>query len=342
MLSHHNVISNCEAVIQVIDPTARDRVIGVLPLFHSFGFLANLMVPFMVGAGAVYHNNPLDSKEVGELSHKYGGTILLATPTFLRAYARKIPHEHFKTLRLVLAGAEKLPGEVADSFREKFGVEPMEGYGCTELSPVVSVNTRDFQCADGRQIGNKPGTVGHPIPGVAAKIVDPDTFQELPLGQNGLLLIKGPNVMQGYLGKPELTRQAIRNGWYVTGDIAHLDEDGFITITDRLTRFSKIAGEMVPHIRVEEAIRSALATEEQGAVVTGVPDPARGERLVVLHPPLPITVDALWQKLNVSGLPKLWVPSRDSFFEVSELPYLGTGKLDLQRIKVMARERVGK
>jgi acyl-[acyl-carrier-protein]-phospholipid O-acyltransferase/long-chain-fatty-acid--[acyl-carrier-protein] ligase len=214
----------------------------------------------------------------------------------------------------------------------------MEGYGCTELSPVVSVNTRNFQCADGRQIGNKPGTVGHPIPGVVAKIVDPDTSQELPLGQNGLLLIKGPNVMQGYLGKPELTAQVLRDGWYVTGDIAQLDEDGFITITDRLSRFSKIAGEMVPHIRVEEAIRAALATEEQGAVVTGVPDPTRGERLVVIHTPLPIPVVELWQKLNSSGLPKLWVPARDSFYEVTELPYLGTGKLDLRRIKEIARE----
>jgi acyl-[acyl-carrier-protein]-phospholipid O-acyltransferase/long-chain-fatty-acid--[acyl-carrier-protein] ligase len=337
-LSHHNVISNCEAVIQVLDPTCHDRVIGVLPLFHSFGFLANLIVPFMVGAGAVYHSNPLDSKEVGELSHKYGGTILLATPTFLRSYARKIPSEHFKTLRLILAGAEKLPAEVASAFREKFGVEPMEGYGCTELSPVVSVNTRDFHCADGRQIGNKPGTVGHPIPGVAAKVVDPDTFEELPVGQNGLLLITGPNVMLGYLGKPDLTAQVIKDGWYVTGDIANLDDDGFITITDRLTRFSKIAGEMVPHIRVEEAIRGVLGTEDQGAVVTGVPDPSRGERLVVIHPPLPIAVETLWQKLNGSELPKLWIPGRDSFFEVSELPYLGTGKLDLQRIKALARE----
>jgi acyl-[acyl-carrier-protein]-phospholipid O-acyltransferase/long-chain-fatty-acid--[acyl-carrier-protein] ligase len=339
MLSHHNVISNAEGVIQVIDPTPHDRVIGVLPLFHSFGFLVNLMVPFMVGAGAVYHSNPLDSKEVGDLAEKYGGTILLATPTFLRAYTRKISKEQFKTMRLVLTGAEKLPREVANAFSEKFGFEPMEGYGCTELSPVVSVNTRDFQCADGNQIGNKPGTVGHPIPGVAACIVHPETFQEMPLGQNGLLLVKGPNVMMGYLGKPELTEKVIRNGWYVTGDIAHLDEDGFITITDRLSRFSKIGGEMVPHIRVEEAIRAALGTEDQGAVVTGVPDPTRGERLVVIHARLPIEPDELWQKLNGSGLPKLWVPARDSFFEVAELPYLGSGKLDLQRVKELARER---
>jgi acyl-[acyl-carrier-protein]-phospholipid O-acyltransferase/long-chain-fatty-acid--[acyl-carrier-protein] ligase len=338
MLSHHNVISNCEAVIQVIDPTAKDRVVGVLPLFHSFGFLVNLIVPFMVGARAVYHNNPLDAKEVGELTHKYGGTILLATPTFLRSYTRKVPPEHFKTLRLVLTGAEKLPREVAEAFHEKFAMEPMEGYGCTELSPVVSVNTRNFQCADGCQIGNKPGTVGHPIPGVAARIVDPESAQDLPFGQNGLLLIKGPNVMMGYLGKPELTAQVLRDGWYATGDIAQLDEDGFITITDRLSRFSKIGGEMVPHIRVEEAIRSAMGTEEQGAVVTAVPDPSRGERLVVIHTALPIEVNELWQRLNGSGLPKLWVPARDAFFEVSDLPYLGTGKLDLRRIKEMARE----
>jgi acyl-[acyl-carrier-protein]-phospholipid O-acyltransferase/long-chain-fatty-acid--[acyl-carrier-protein] ligase len=180
--------------------------------------------------------------------------------------------------------------------------------------------------------------VGHPIPGVAARIVDPESAQDLPFGQNGLLLIKGPNVMMGYLGKPELTAQVLRDGWYATGDIAQLDEDGFITITDRLSRFSKIGGEMVPHIRVEEAIRSAMGTEEQGAVVTAVPDPSRGERLVVIHTALPIEVNELWQRLNGSGLPKLWVPARDAFFEVSDLPYLGTGKLDLRRIKEMARE----
>ena len=144
--------------------------------------------------------------------------------------------------------------------------------------------------------------------------------------------------MQGYLHKPDMTAQAIRDGWYVTGDIANLDEDGFITITDRLSRFSKIAGEMVPHIRVEEAIRQVLGTDEQGGVVAGVPDPTRGERLVVIHPPLPIPTAELWQKLNSCGLPKLWVPARDSFFEVPELPYLGSGKLDLKRIKEIARE----
>jgi acyl-[acyl-carrier-protein]-phospholipid O-acyltransferase/long-chain-fatty-acid--[acyl-carrier-protein] ligase len=338
MLSHHNVISNCEAVVQVIDPTPKDVVVGLLPLFHSFGFLVNLAVPFMVGARAVYHNNPLDSKEVGDLTEKYRGTILLATPTFLRAYTRKIPPEQLKTLRFILTGAEKLPREVAETFREKFGVMPLEGYGCTELSPVAAVNVPDFVAADGRQIGNKPGTVGHPIPGVAAKIVDPDTFKPLTAGENGLLLIKGPNVMQGYLHKPDMTAQSIRDGWYVTGDIANLDEDGFITITDRLSRFSKIAGEMVPHIRVEEAIRQVLGTDDQGGVVASVPDPTRGERLVVIHPPLPIPAEELWQKLNASGLPKLWVPGRDAFFEVPELPYLGSGKLDLKRIKELARE----
>jgi acyl-[acyl-carrier-protein]-phospholipid O-acyltransferase/long-chain-fatty-acid--[acyl-carrier-protein] ligase len=338
MLSHHNVVSNTEAVIQVIDPTVDDRVVGVLPLFHSFGFLANLCVPFMAGCGAVFHNNPLDSKEVGDLTERYGGTIFLATPTFLRSYTRKVPPEQFKTIRRLLTGAEKLPREVADAFREKFGVDAMEGYGCTELSPVVAVNVPNFEVADGVQIGNKPGTVGHPIPGVAVKIVDPDTGENLPLGADGLLLVKGPNVMQGYWRRPDLTAEALRDGWYVTGDIAHLDEDGFITITDRLSRFSKIAGEMVPHIRVEEAIRKILDTDEQTAVVTGVPDSTRGERLIVLHTALPISVEELWKRLNESGLPKLWVPSRDAFHQVAEFPYLGSGKLDMRRIKELARE----
>jgi acyl-[acyl-carrier-protein]-phospholipid O-acyltransferase/long-chain-fatty-acid--[acyl-carrier-protein] ligase len=144
--------------------------------------------------------------------------------------------------------------------------------------------------------------------------------------------------MQGYWRRPDLSAKALRDGWYVTGDIAHLDEDGFITITDRLSRFSKIGGEMVPHIRVEEAIRSILNTDDQTAVVLGAPDPTRGERLIVLHTALPMPVEALWKRLNESGLPKLWVPSRDAFHQVAEFAYLGSGKLDMRRIKDLARE----
>ena len=355
MLTHHNVVSNARSVIDVIDPNSMDRLVGVLPLFHSFGFLANLWVPAMVPCGAAFHFNPLDCKTIGDLAEKYDGSILLATPTFLRHYIRRISPEQFKALRFVIVGAEKLPMQLGKEFHEKFGVEPLEGYGATELSPVASINVPDFVTQDGRQIGNKAGTVGHPIPGVSAKVVNPDTDADVTQGEEGLLLIKGPNVMKGYLGHPEQTEKVIKDGWYVTGDMAKIDEDGFITITDRLSRFSKIGGEMVPHIRVEESVEQAVRdlcadngaevpdSSERIAAVTSVPDESKGERLVVLHIQFSAEIQPVhvWEKLRALGLPNLWVPSKTAFHLVESFPVLGTGKLDLRQVKAIALKREG-
>jgi acyl-[acyl-carrier-protein]-phospholipid O-acyltransferase/long-chain-fatty-acid--[acyl-carrier-protein] ligase len=155
-----------------------------------------------------------------------------------------------------------------------------------------------------------------------------------------MLLIRGPNVMKGYLGQPEATAQVIRDGWYVTGDVAVIDADGFIRITDRLSRFSKIGGEMVPHLGVEEAIMKVLAgtNDVQPLAVTGVPDSRKGERLVIIHTGLGKPVDQVIKELNQAGLPPLWIPSPDSFIQVTELPVLGTGKLDLRKLKQLAME----
>jgi acyl-[acyl-carrier-protein]-phospholipid O-acyltransferase/long-chain-fatty-acid--[acyl-carrier-protein] ligase len=217
----------------------------------------------------------------------------------------------------------------------------MEGYGCTELSPVVATNVPDWEEGGARQVGNKPGSIGNPIPGVAARVVDPDTFAALPQGKEGLLLIYGANVMAGYLGREEETRRALRDGWYVTGDIARFDEDGFLYLTDRLSRFSKIGGEMVPHQKVEDELHQIVGTTEQTFAVTAVADERKGERLIVLHVPLNgKDVHQVWQSLNSRGLPNLWVPAERDFFEVPELPVLGTGKMDLRRIKEIAQARV--
>lgn len=192
-------------------------------------------------------------------------------------------------------------------------------------------------------MGTRPGTIGQPLPGIAVRIVDPDTGEPLPVGRDGLLMVKGLSVMKGYLGQPERTAQVLQEGWYNTGDIARLDEDGFLTITDRLSRFSKIGGEMVPHLKVEEAVTEALGGRPEGeeplVAVTGVPDEKKGERLVVLHKRLPVAVEELWQRLKKSDLPKLWVPGRDAFHEIEEMPLLGTGKLDLKKLKAMATDR---
>ena len=163
----------------------------------------------------------------------------------------------------MLAGAEKLPERVALAFEDRFGIRPLEGYGATECSPVVAVNTRDFRAPGFRQVGAKRGRIGHPLPGISVHIVDPETHAPLPVGASGLLLVRGPNVMKGYLGKPEKTAEVLRDGWYVTGDIASQDEDGFLTITDRLSRFSKIGGEMVPHIKIEEHLHELADATEQ-------------------------------------------------------------------------------
>ncbi len=263
-------------------------------------------------------------------------TFLLATPTFLQMYTRGCEPEDFGGLQFVMTGAEKLPDRVAQAFEDRFGIRPLEAYGLTECSPAVTVNTRDFRAAGFRQVGAKRGKIGHPLPAVSVRVVDPDTFQPLPVGQAGLLLVRGPNVMKGYLGKPEKTAEVLRDGWYVTGDIAALDGDGFLTITDRLTRFSKIGGEMVPHIKIEEKLHELAGVTEQTFAVTGVPDEKKGERLVVLHTLDAVKLAPILEKLATSGLPNLWKPRPEQFFHIDALPYLGTGKLDLRKVRETA------
>jgi acyl-[acyl-carrier-protein]-phospholipid O-acyltransferase / long-chain-fatty-acid--[acyl-carrier-protein] ligase len=337
MLSHHNIISNIESVCQVIRFTPSDRIMGVLPFFHSFGFSVSLWLPLVAGFGAVYHPNPMDAKTIGDTVQKYKATLLISTPTFYAGYTRRCSREQFSSLRYAIAGAEKLREQIAKDFKGSYGFDLLEGYGCTELAPVVSVNLPDVIDGAERQVGNKPGSVGHPIPGVAVKIIDPSTERPLPIGQEGLLLVKGPNRMLGYLGQPELTEQAMRDGWYVTGDIAAIDEDGFIRITDRLSRFSKIGGEMVPHMKVEEVINGILGST--ASVVTSLPDPQRGEKLVAFYTQNGVPTDELWEKLNQSDLPKLWIPKRENFYWIESIPVLGSGKVDLKRVKTMAAEK---
>jgi acyl-[acyl-carrier-protein]-phospholipid O-acyltransferase/long-chain-fatty-acid--[acyl-carrier-protein] ligase len=205
---------------------------------------------------------------------------------------------------------------------------------------VVSVNVPDVVDGGAKQVGHKPGTVGQPIPGVIVKVVDPDSERALAHGEPGLLLVKGPNLMLGYLNQPELTAQVMRDGWYVTGDIAAVDEDGFIQITDRISRFSKVGGELVPHMAVEEIINQALGSA--ASVVTALPDEQRGEKLVAFYAQNGMSREELWEKLNQSSLPKLWIPKREHLYAIDSLPLLGSGKVDLKAIKALALERTRK
>jgi acyl-[acyl-carrier-protein]-phospholipid O-acyltransferase/long-chain-fatty-acid--[acyl-carrier-protein] ligase len=350
MLSHYNIGSNIEQVEQIFGFKRQDRMLGILPFFHSFGFMGTLWLPAVLGIGVVYYPNPLDGKTIGPLVCDYNVTYLLSTPTLLQIYMRSCTPEQFGGLRVVITGAEKLPDRLALAFADRFGIHPMEGYGCTECSPCVAANKPDFRSAGYYQVGGKRGKIGHPLPGVSVRIVSPEAMTSVPPGQPGLMLVQGPNVMLGYLGLPAKTSEvlvsvssdgissvpAAGNKWYVTGDIAMIDDDGFLQITDRLSRFSKIGGEMVPHGKVEETLHEAAGMTEQSFVVTGVKDAKKGEQLIVFHKLDEEPLQSCLDKLVKSDLPNLWKPRADRFVHVEAFPYLGTGKLDLRRIREMA------
>lgn len=339
MLSHAAISANVEGAAQMIPLAPSDRALGVLPFFHSFGYLL-LWFYTRHHAGVVFHPSPLDAGAIGELCHTHRVSLLVVTPTFLQLYLRRCSREQFRHLRVVITGAEKLPRRLADAFHEAFGILPVEGYGVTECSPVIAVNCPDHRASGFLHPVSRQGTVGQPLPGVLVQITDPETGALLPPGQSGMLLVKGPNVMTGYLGREDLTAQSMKDGWYITGDIATLDEDGFLTITDRLSRFSKIGGEMVPHGQVEEALQQAAGAETQVFAVTGLPDEKKGERLAVLYTIDATSLPQVLDKLAASGLPNLFIPAKSQFVKVEALPILGTGKLDLRGVKRIATERL--
>ncbi len=343
MLSQLNVASNVESIDQVVHLRRDDVMLGILPFFHSFGYTVTLWGTLALDIKGVYHFTPLDARQIGQLSRKHGVSVILSTPTFLRGFLRRCEPEDFHRVDVVITGAEKLPRSLADAFEERFGVRPLEGYGTTELSPVVSVNVPPSRTWGDQQSAAKEGSVGRPFPGVAAKTVHLDTGEELGPDEPGMLLIKGPNVMLGYYQRPDLTKEVLHDGWYTTGDIAVIDRDGFIHITGRQSRFSKIGGEMVPHIEIEEKLAALVSDDDDTlhVAVTAVPDPRKGERLVVLHTAIDKSPEELRRGLTEMGLPNLYIPSLDSFLQVDEIPVLGSGKLDLKRVQQVARERLG-
>lgn len=338
-LTHHNLMSNVEAAMEVIPLSTHDGVAAALPFFHSFGLTGTIWLPALAGIRVHYHTNPLEGAKIAQMVREEKSTVLFATPTFLMGYIRKAKPEDFKSLKLIITGAEKLKIKLADTFEKKFGVRPLEGYGTTELSPIVSLNLPQPPQKGEFAPTHKTGTVGHPIPGVSAKIVDPETRKTLSYDQEGMLLIKGPNVMQGYLGPQEKTDKVLQNGWYETGDIAKLDEDGFITITGRLSRFSKIGGEMVPHEAIEQVLLEGCAEYNEPVIaVTSIPCERKGEKLIVLYAEALGDEASLIESLKQSDIPNLWKPHHQSFFKIPKLPVLGTGKLDLKGIRTTAVE----
>lgn len=344
MLSQNNIASNVEAINNLLHLDSTDTVAGILPFFHSFGYTLTMWAPMALDLAGVYHFTPLAARQVGRLVKQFKATMLLSTPTFLRNYQRRVSAEDFASLRVVISGAERLAEELKGAFREKFGATVVEGYGTTELSPMVSGNIPAALSSNSNvSLGDRPTSVGRPPKGIHAKVTDIVSGEELPTGEAGMLWISGPNVMMGYLNQPEKTRECIVDGWYETGDIAAIDKDGFIFIKGRQKRFSKIGGEMVPQVHIEEKLLEVMSVDGEAVsgeqvAVTSIEDEKKGEALVVLHTAVDQTPEEMVRALRELGLPLIFIPQEANFFEVESIPVLGSGKLDLGSIQKLANE----
>lgn len=338
VLTHRNILANCAQISSLSILPEDASLMGCLPLFHSMGFTVTLWYPMLRGCQVVTVPSPLDTRKIVEAIRDEKVTVLLGAPTFVRPILKKAQPVELRSLDLVVTGAEKLPDDLFRTFLETFHIEILQGYGLTETTPATNINQPDppFAATTDRQKGKRTGSTGRLLPGMSARIVDPDTGRELSVTETGMVLFRGANVFSGYLDDEEKTRIAFRDGWFVTGDLGRFDEDGFLFIEGRLSRFSKIAGEMVPHVTVEQKISEAFGwdqTEKPVVAVTGIPDTAKGEALVLLTTE-PITVEELRARLLDGGLPNLWIPR--NIQRVESIPMLGSGKLDLKGCQELA------
>jgi acyl-[acyl-carrier-protein]-phospholipid O-acyltransferase/long-chain-fatty-acid--[acyl-carrier-protein] ligase len=325
-LSHENILSNINSVRVLLNKAEGKEsyaLTGILPFFHSFGFTVCVWLPSITGRRIAYHPNPLESKTVADMIAQEKCAILVCTPTFARQYVQAGKDGALQSVRLVITGGEKLNATTAQVLKAALpDAHILQGYGCTELGPVVAVNMPD---------SHQMGSVGRPIPSVSVQVMDVSTGELLPPNQEGLVRVKSPAQMQGYYQNATLTNSVLQDGWYNTGDIGFMGSDGFLHITDRLSRFSKIGGEMVPHGKIEAVIEEILG--EKAAVVVAVEDAQRGERLCVLLASVAYTPAQLFAALQQTDLPKLWIPRENSIFQVDAIPVLPTGKVDLRACK---------
>lgn len=343
VLTHRNIIGNCGQISATGLLSKAEMLMACLPTFHSFGFTVTLWYPLLHGCRAATLPSPLDTRKIAEVIEEEAVSVMIGAPTFLRPMLKKAERHELRSLRLVVSGAERMPLDLYEAFKDRFGLEIMQGYGLTETSPVSNVNVPDPPRPRGAaefQRAHRLGSVGRLLPGMTARIIDPDTGEPLPLTSTGMIWLRGPNVFGGYLQDEEKTRDALKDGWFVTGDLGRFDEEGFLFIEGRLSRFSKIGGEMVPHGTVEQKIIEAFGLDQSegpAIVVMGVPDSAKGEALVLLAT-IELTPDSLREKLSASGLPNLWVPR--IIRKVDKIPLLGTGKTDLKGCRELALEAV--
>jgi len=338
-LSHRNILANCSQISSLSILPESASMLGCLPIFHSFGFTATLWYPLVRGCKVVTVPSPLDTRKIIDAIRDEEATVLLGAPTFIRPILRKAQPGELRSLELVVTGAEKLPDDLYQEFLERFHIEILQGYGLTETTPASNINQPHPPVTTATaepQVGKRAGSTGRLLPGMTVRIVHPETGDEVPTGDQGIVWFKGANVFSGYLNDPQKTQGAFRNGWFVTGDLGRLDDEGFLFIEGRLSRFSKIGGEMVPHGTVEQKIVEVFGwdeTEGYTAVVMGVPDTSKGEALVLLTT-REVTSDKIREKLLAAGLPNLFVPK--IIKRVEKIPVLGTGKLDLKGCRDLA------
>jgi acyl-[acyl-carrier-protein]-phospholipid O-acyltransferase / long-chain-fatty-acid--[acyl-carrier-protein] ligase len=346
VLSHKNILANVNQFGSRLNLIPSDKILGSLPLFHSFGSTVTFYYALIEGLTVVSYPSPLDAPKLAELIEKHQVSLMVATPTFLRGYLKRGKREQFASLKLVVTGAEKLPLALEEEFRNRFGKPVLEGYGLTETSPATNVNLPD-PGPDSHDAGipilpsRRLGSVGQMLPGVAVRITSAATEEPLPVDQSGMIWLRGANVFGGYLKQPRKTEEVLQGGWFRTGDIGRLDGDGFLHIEGRLSRFSKIGGEMVPHETVEDHINRALNLDgesERKIAIVGLPDPDKGEMLVLLST---VASEAVKQELiNLRytlldrGVPSLWIPKK--LVPVPAIPILQSGKLDIKGCEKLA------
>jgi acyl-[acyl-carrier-protein]-phospholipid O-acyltransferase/long-chain-fatty-acid--[acyl-carrier-protein] ligase len=339
VLSHRNLLANLRQIEDSDILPEHSKLLSSLPVFHSFGFTVGIWYALSRETVLITTPSPLDTVACINAIKEEGVTITVGTPTFLRPYLRRATKEDLQSLEWVVAGAEKLPEDLVQGFADELDTPMLEGYGITEASPVISVNVPnqiDAQAPGGVWQGHQVGSVGRPLIGTAVRFRDVDTNTILAPGETGLLEVRGPNIFNQYLSDPHRTREALVDGWYRTGDLARMDENGFLYLAGRLSRFSKIGGEMVPHGTIEQAILKVLNLEGAADIVLAVSsqvDPQKGEQLVVLHT-VDLDIETVRKGLIAAGLPNLWIPK--VFKKVPKIPILGTGKLDLNTLKELA------
>lgn len=340
-LTHRNILSNCSQIDSAGLLPSSEKIVANLPIFHSFGFTVTLWYPLLRGCSVVTLPSPLEVKKTADVIEAEAATILIGTPTFLKPYLKRVKVEKLASLKYVIAGAEKTPDGFADTWEKHLGSTYLEGYGLTETSPVVSINLphkpRGINYPGTSEEGSRRGSVGRLVPGLAARMLNPETREDLPHGSTGLLALKGPNIFEGYLADPDRTAEVKEDGWFITGDLARFDDDGFLYIEGRLSRFSKIGGEMVPHGTVEQSLIEAFGlidSEVPMLAIAARPDEVKGEVLVLIAA-MDIEMSDVREKLTVAGFANLWIPKE--LKRVEAIPTLATGKLDLRGIQGLAR-----